>query len=259
MQPVVGCRYTWKEVEKNWHGEQTYLAKRDGRIVCATLVKESNPEAPEVMIVGSKPRNMQRAEEFCEQGGSIPMFIKHAVNQWEFMGHYELVSFATDRDTLRRHERVAGSRLTRVMFMRRVDEAAGEAATDRELDELPSVGIENRKHWRLHLQRERSRTMVSAKKCDVRRRTGKLACEACELEFGAEYGPQLEEFCEVHHRIPLGRDSEQRETRLEDLAVLCANCHRAIHRLGPPMPSVEALASVISERRKKSQRRRLSR
>ena len=78
MKPNIGKRYTWDQVQKHWYGEQTFLAKRDGRIVCATLVAETNPEAPEVMVVGTKPRNMRRAEEFCEQGGVIPVFIKYA-------------------------------------------------------------------------------------------------------------------------------------------------------------------------------------
>ena len=41
----------------------------------------------------------------------------------------------------------------------------------------------------------------------------------------------------------------ERETPLSDLAVLCANCHRAIHRLGPEMPSVEELAAIIRSRK----------
>jgi predicted HNH restriction endonuclease len=246
MTPIIGKTYTWRQVTTHFQGEQTFLAKRDGRIVCATLVKESNPEAPEVMVVGGRPRNMRRAEEFCEQGGTIPVFIKHAVNQWEFVGHYEFVSFATDRETLRRHERISGDGLTRVIYLRRIDEPRGMGVTDAELDELPTTGREGRERWRRHLHRERNRTIVSMKKADTKRLTGRLACEACKFEFGKKYGLELEDFCEVHHRVPFSKDRKERATRLEDLAVLCANCHRAIHRLGPSMPTVEEFAARIS-------------
>lgn len=244
-QPVVGRRYTWKEVSQNWRGEQTFLAKRDGRIVCATLVKHGNPEAPEVMIVGDKPRNMQRAAEFCEQGGSIPIFIGYGRNQWEFAGYYEFVSYATDRATLRRHERISGDGLTRVIYLRRVGEKASGVMAEAELDELPITRPEGREQWRLHLRRERDRELVSRKKCEVKRLTGRLACEACLMEFGRQYGPELEGFCEVHHRLPLGGGGGERKTALDDLAVLCANCHRAIHRMGPKMPSVEVFKARI--------------
>lgn len=254
MKPVPGQRYSWQDVEAKWHGEQTFLAKRDGRIVCATLVKDSNPEAPEVMVVGNKPRNMRRAEEYCEQGGVLPVFIKHAVNQWEFVGHFEFVSFATDRETLRRHERFSGDALTRVIYLRRVDEASGDSVTDAELDELPVTGREGRERWRRHLHRERNRALVSSKKADVKQRTGRLACEACNHEFGRRYGPELADFCEVHHLVPLGAVDAERITRLEDLAVLCSNCHRAIHRLGPPMPTVAELRRHVEKYRKSNSR-----
>ena len=73
-------------------------------------------------------------------------------------------------------------------------------------------------------------------------------CELRPFDFQVEYG--LADFCEVHHRVPLADGDSERETRLEELAVLCANCHRAIHRLGPEMPTVEELRRRIEERRR---------
>jgi predicted HNH restriction endonuclease len=246
MEPIVGMRYTWGEVSANWHGEQTFLAKRDGRIVCATLVKAENPEAPEVMVVGTKPRNIQRAEEFCQQGGSIPVFIKHAVNEWEYVGVFELASYSTDRETLERHGRASGEVLTRVIFLRQVDENKEEGGSGvRDVEEgLPVTGIEGKRRWRTHLQRERDPRLVSAKKCQVRRDTGRLACEACDFDFADAFGPDLADFCEVHHLQPLAESEGDVATDLSDLAVLCANCHRAIHRLGPKMPTIAELRTI---------------
>jgi predicted HNH restriction endonuclease len=34
---------------------------------------------------------------------------------------------------------------------------------------------------------------------------------------------------EVHHRAPLSKASAPVRTTLDDLAVLCANCHRTVH------------------------------
>jgi hypothetical protein len=71
--------------------------------------------------------------------------------------------------------------------------------------------------------------VVRAKKDVVLKATGRLACEACDLDFAERYGELGEGFIECHHTVPLGRGSE-RVTSLSDLALLCPNCHRMIHR-----------------------------
>lgn len=57
-------------------------------------------------------------------------------------------------------------------------------------------------------------------------------CMACDFDFEVAYGSWGAGFCEVHHLSPLGQaQSEVRVTNpLYDLAVVCANCHRMIHR-----------------------------
>ena len=104
-----------------------------------------------------------------------------------------------------------------------------------------TLGIEGDRTWRRHLAQERDRRVVEAKKRAVLKKTGRLACEVCRFDFHAVFGDELEGFCEVHHRIPLSQATRRLRTRLEDLAILCANCHRAIHRMGPEMPAVEEL------------------
>lgn len=98
-----------------------------------------------------------------------------------------------------------------------------------------------------HLRRERSRKLVEAKKAAVLGTTGSLICEVCGFDFAQFYGGWGEGFCEVHHKIPIATVDASRDTRLEDLAVLCSNCHRVIHRVDP-MPSVETFSSRIRNR-----------
>jgi len=95
-----------------------------------------------------------------------------------------------------------------------------------------------------HLVRERSQAIVAAKKQQILSATGQLICEVCGFNFNAFYGVLGEGFCEVHHRIPLSDVDSSRETRLEDLAILCSNCHRIIHR-SVPFLAVEELRTRI--------------
>ena len=81
-----------------------------------------------------------------------------------------------------------------------------------------------------HLRRERAQGLARAKKRAFRREKGRLSCERCGLDPEDVYDSDVGEACiEVHHMQPLGAGSPDRQTKLEDLMCVCANCHRIIH------------------------------
>lgn len=106
-------------------------------------------------------------------------------------------------------------------------------------DEEPASAREGRISYRKHRVRERSPALRKIKKETVLRTLGRLECEACGFDYAEQYGPLGAGFIECHHRMALA-DEDERETVIDDLALLCANCHRMIHR-SKPMLSVEEL------------------
>ena len=77
-----------------------------------------------------------------------------------------------------------------------------------------------------HKRRERNPNL-RRKLISNRRRAGRLTCEICgSIEPQSPLG---ESMFEAHHILPLAT-GEERKTKLADLALLCANCHRMIHR-----------------------------
>ncbi|MBK8555967.1 MAG: HNH endonuclease [Lewinellaceae bacterium] len=82
----------------------------------------------------------------------------------------------------------------------------------------------------MHKYRERNSKIVAEKKKRVLRDTGALRCEACAFNFEKTYGLLGKGYIECHHLIPLHQFQVNRETRLEDLALMCSNCHQMIHR-----------------------------
>ena len=77
-----------------------------------------------------------------------------------------------------------------------------------------------------HKRRERS-PKLRKKFIEKRRRLGSLFCEICgSLELNTSYS---EAMFEAHHILPLAAGLE-RKTKLSDLSLLCANCHRMLHR-----------------------------
>lgn len=84
--------------------------------------------------------------------------------------------------------------------------------------------------YKLHKSRERNPQIVKRKKTEVKREQGKLACEICDFDFEEVYGELGKDFIECHHLIPLSDVQIEKETSLEDLALVCSNCHRMLHR-----------------------------
>jgi 5-methylcytosine-specific restriction enzyme A len=100
---------------------------------------------------------------------------------------------------------------------------------------------EPRRAFRQHRHREwRAR---KDKIDSVLRKTARLVCEVvgCGFDFERRYGELGKGYAHVHHRIPLGMASSLgTKTKLEDLAVVCPNCHAMIH-LGGACRNLDAL------------------
>jgi predicted HNH restriction endonuclease len=62
---------------------------------------------------------------------------------------------------------------------------------------------------------------------------GKLKCEVCQFDFKDHYGDIGEGYIEGHHTKPISEMNENELTILEDIALVCANCHRMLHRKRP--------------------------
>lgn len=84
--------------------------------------------------------------------------------------------------------------------------------------------------YRFHRLRERNPTLVARKKSAALKTSGTLTCEVCQFDFAAKYGALGEGFMECHHRMPLSQMSARGHVRLEDVALVCSNCHRMLHR-----------------------------
>jgi 5-methylcytosine-specific restriction enzyme A len=67
----------------------------------------------------------------------------------------------------------------------------------------------------------------------------------CDVRLEEVYGPVAKGYIEAHHLTPFA-SLEGRPTELDpetDFAVVCANCHRMLHK-GPPYAIVELKAML---------------
>lgn len=98
-----------------------------------------------------------------------------------------------------------------------------------------------------HLKRERDPKLRARKIDSVMRRGQALACEGCGFDFHRAYGERGRGYIECHHRTPLGVSGKVK-TRLDDLALVCSNCHRMIHRTKNWL-TVEQLQALVEKHR----------
>jgi 5-methylcytosine-specific restriction protein A len=87
--------------------------------------------------------------------------------------------------------------------------------------------------YRVHRLRERSRVLVRRAKEKALDEHGRLSCAACGFDFAAVYGEIGRGFIECHHLLALADLLDEHTTRLADVALVCPNCHRMVHRKRP--------------------------
>jgi len=59
---------------------------------------------------------------------------------------------------------------------------------------------------------------------------GRLSCEVkgCRFDFEETYGQRGSGYAQVHHTKPLANFRKSEVVRLEDLVIVCANCHEPL-------------------------------
>jgi len=99
--------------------------------------------------------------------------------------------------------------------------------------------------WHRHLERDAK----IARRAKARRflQTGKLACDVCSIDFAQKYGERGEGFIEAHHTKPVASLNGKDKTLIRDIALVCSNCHRMLHK-GKTLLSVSELKALVDGR-----------
>ena len=102
-----------------------------------------------------------------------------------------------------------------------------------EISDFPSVeedevdlSFKEKKKLRLHKSFDRDPKLIKEAK-----KIHGYTCMACGFNYKEKYGEIGEDYIEAHHLIPFAElDINANLSPKKDVAVLCANCHRMIHR-----------------------------
>lgn len=123
---------------------------------------------------------------------------------------------------------------------------AAEAAPEVDAEQI--AGKEGRILTRLHVYKERDRKFAKQVKDHFRHKGGgKLRCEACGVVPVEIYGELGDRSMEAHHLVPIEELQPDSVTLVEDMAMVCATCHRVIHSTKPclTVDQVKALLQTM--------------
>lgn len=115
-----------------------------------------------------------------------------------------------------------------------------------ELTQEDDEFIEGKLLLKKHLQRERNPKLIKEAKKAFIAKNGHLYCEVCGFDFKDKYGKLGENFIEAHHTKPISSMIDEEKTKIEDIAMVCSNCHSMIHRKKPWLEK-ESLKKIIEK------------
>jgi hypothetical protein len=90
-----------------------------------------NPEVPNVVLAGFGPEIERAADIFARQPEPVPVFVKHRVNYWEYVGTYRVTRLSRNAEEIAAKATTAGRKgeVSLILFL----EQAGMAAPERSM------------------------------------------------------------------------------------------------------------------------------
>lgn len=115
-----------------------------------------------------------------------------------------------------------------------------------ELSNGTSLYDEGNLSERKHRVRERNSQLIKDAKDRFKKKHGHLFCEVCNFNFSDKYGVLGDGFIEAHHTVPVSKMKPGYKTHIDEIAMVCSNCHRMIHTQSE-MLSIEAISKIVDD------------
>ena len=96
---------TTKELAELLAGGDSYIRTKDNIVKGLAITTKKNPEAPEIIVVGTGPVIVKNAKLFLESKTYVPVYVKQDTNKWKFMGNYKADSYNQDSQIVEQYRR----------------------------------------------------------------------------------------------------------------------------------------------------------
>lgn len=167
--------------------------------------------------------------------------LSHQIITKELQRCNSIIEIGNFREIIKGHIDFFGADSTEDVSGDVFDEIIDEVQDDAAFTEF----LEGEEVLATHLSHERNKEVVNiAKELFKASHSGRLFCEACGFDFKEKYGTRGVDFIEAHHINPMAARSKNEVTKVEDIALLCSNCHSIVHRRQPWL-SITQLKNIL--------------
>lgn len=211
----------------NWTRDETILALDT---YFATRDRNPSPRDPAIIALSNTLRSLPYHSEAARKptfrnpdGAAFKVQNLRSVGTGKGLGNVSAMDRAVWAELGDKPAEV--SRLARLIRSQLSGTAGAEAANVDDAEEF----YEGRLLTQTHSRRERSRK-VRERLLVKREQSSGLKCDVCDASY-VHLAIELQRAAfEAHHVIPVSEAGEG-TTKLSDMALLCATCHRLLHRL----------------------------
>lgn len=220
-----------------WHRDEIILALNLYRTLDSKEMNKNNPQVIELSellnklpiheerIANEKFRNTNGVElKLCNFKAIDPNFKGQGMSRYSKNDEKIFFEFEGKDENLQ----TIANQIKQAVLNKEVNQKLRQIQNDED-DDAYSVK-EGKVIYKLHKLRERNSKINNKKKAQYLKKYGKLDCEVCKFDFYENYGDLGKGFIEAHHRAPLSEIDGEKITKLEDLALVCSNCHRMLHK-----------------------------
>lgn len=200
--------------------EQAYEMTQLGKEIISTSLDSNWPGWRDVKLIDPVPRTFNSIKEYFEIG------VGQSISDFAF-----------------KKDEVYARKQTKAKSVGLVDFEDIENLKDLPLRKFEEGRTRLVNHSRI--EKIRNPALVREAKNRFKSIHGKLFCEVCFFDFKEKYGNRGEDFIEAHHKIPVSELEQKTTLTIEDMAMVCSNCHRMLHK--QPWVSIEELKIKILE------------
>jgi 5-methylcytosine-specific restriction enzyme A len=101
------------------------------------------------------------------------------------------------------------------------------------------------------IYKEKKRQKRNAELCAKAIEKYGLKCYVCDFNFEGKYGDYGAGYIELHHLRLLADSEGERESIVNDVRVVCSNCHSVLHHQGRTPMDIDELKAFVKERSSK--------
>ena len=118
-------------------------------------------------------------------------------------------------------------------------------------EDIESAFPEGKEKYKIHRTLERDSSIGKKAKESRMDTVGELRCDVCQFSFSDKYGELGAGFIEAHHTIPVSQLKGNRKTNINEMALVCSNCHRMLHS-GKELLSITELKKIVNAKNSKN-------